>query len=173
MARPPRPVTDHDRQRVRELHAEGLSRNAIARELGRSGKTISYIAAEMGLDFERTRTAAATEAKKTDARAKRAALALDLLDDAARLRAQLWKPADYVDHGGKEFERRDWTTPEPTYADKLKIMQAVGIAADKSVRLDEYDADPGIDAAKSMLGALARGLGAAYDQLTAAESDGD
>ncbi|TDC81893.1 helix-turn-helix domain-containing protein [Micromonospora sp. KC606] len=166
----PRPVTQVDYDQVRELHAQDLSRNEIARRINRSGRTVSRIADELGLDFERTRTRAATEAKVVDARAKRAALANDLLDDAARLRQQLWEPAHYVDHGGKEYDRVDWTMNEPTFADKLKIMQAVGIAADKSVRLDEYDADPGIDAAKSMLGALAAGLGAAYDQLNRTET---
>lgn len=164
--RQPRPVTQADRDRVRELHDQGLSRNAIARRLGRSGKTISEIAAKLGLDFERERTRAATEAKKDDARAKRAALAVRLLDDAERLRQQMWQPADYVAHGGKEFERADWTMAEPTFADKAKIAQSLGILVDRAVKLDEYDADPGIDAAKSMLGALAKGLGAAYDELT-------
>ncbi|TDC42080.1 helix-turn-helix domain-containing protein [Micromonospora sp. KC213] len=169
----PRPVTQADYDQVRELHAQGLSRNAIAEQIARSGRTVSRLAGEMGLSFDRARTRAATEAKKDDARAKRAQLANDLLDDAARLRRQLWQPADYVDHGGKEYDRVDWTLDEPTFADKLKIMQAVGIAADKAVRLDEYDADPGIDAAKSMLGALAKGLGAAYDQLNQASTDAD
>ncbi|MEU4777478.1 helix-turn-helix domain-containing protein [Micromonospora sp. NPDC023633] len=169
----PRPVTEADHEQVRELHAEGLSRNAIAEQLGRSGRTISRIADKLGLTFDRERTRAATEAKKDDARAKRAALAVRLLDDAERLRQQLWQPAHYVDHGGKEYERVDWTLNEPTFSDKRNIMQSVGMAIDKAVRLDEYDADPGIDAAKSMLGALAKGLGAAYDELNRTETDGD
>lgn len=161
----PRPVGKADYDLVRKLHADGKGRNEIAETIGRSGRTVSRIAKELGLKFDREKTRAATEAKVIDARAKRAQLANDLLDDAARLRQQLWRPADYVDHGGKEYFRVDWTLDEPTFTDKLKIMQAVGIAADKAIRLDEYDADPGIDAAKSMLGALAKGLGAAYDQL--------
>ncbi|GIJ10743.1 helix-turn-helix domain-containing protein [Micromonospora andamanensis] len=170
----PKPVGPDDHELVRELHAQHLSRNEIARRIGRSGRTVSRIADHLGLTFERgDLVKAATEARKIDARAKRAALANALLDDAERMRRQLWQPADYVDHGGKEFIRVDWTTPEPTFADKTKIMQAVGIAVDRAVKLDEYDADPGIDAAKSMLGALARGLGAAYDQLTQAEAASD
>ncbi|RBQ05165.1 helix-turn-helix domain-containing protein [Micromonospora sp. LHW51205] len=170
---PGRPVTQADHDRVRELHAEGLSRNAIAKEIGRSGKTVSEIAVKLGLTFDRTRTRAATEARRDDAKSRRAALALALLGDAERLRAQLWKPAHYVDHGGKEYDRVDWTLDEPAFADKLKLMQSVGIAVDRAVKLDQYDADPGIDAAKSMLGALAAGLGAAYDQLTQPATDGD
>ncbi|MFF0721332.1 helix-turn-helix domain-containing protein [Micromonospora sp. NPDC003816] len=169
----PKPVGPEDYELVRELHAEGLSRNEIARRIGRSGRTVSRIAAELELSFERGELVkAATEARKVDARAKRAALANALLDDAERMRQQLWQPADYVDHGGKEYVRVDWTTPEPTFADKLKITQSLGIMVDRAVKLDEYDADPGIDAAKSMLGALAKGLGAAYDQLNQPDADG-
>ncbi|TCB97570.1 helix-turn-helix domain-containing protein [Micromonospora zingiberis] len=169
----PKPVGPEDYALVRELHAQDLSRNEIARRIGRSGRTVSRIAAELELSFERgEQVKAATEARKIDARAKRAALANALLDDAERMRQQLWQPADYVDHGGKEYVRVDWTTPEPTFADKLKITQSLGIMVDRAVKLDEYDADPGIDAAKSMLGALAKGLGAAYDQLNQTDADG-
>lgn len=165
----PRPVTQADHDRVRELHAKGLSRNAIAEDTGRSGRTISRIADKLGLTFDRERTRAATEAKKEDARSKRAALALRLLDDAERLRQQLWKPAEYVDHGGKEFDEARWTMPEPTFADKAKIMQSVGIAVDRAVKLDEYDADQGAAGARSMLGDLGRALGAAAEALAAGE----
>ena len=168
-------ATDADRDAVRALHAEGLSRNDIARKLGRSGRTISRIAAELGLTFERgPQVRAATEARKADARSRRAALAVALLDDAERLRGQLWQPAKVFNFGGKENTYNETTLNEPTFADKRNIMQAIGTAVDKSVKLDEYDADPGIDAAKSMLGALAAGLGAAYDQLTQTDTaDGD
>lgn len=168
-----RPVTQADYDQVRALHAEGLGRNAIAKKLGRGGKTISEIAVKLDLSFDRAPTRVATEARKIDAKAKRAALANDLLDDAARLRQQLWEEAHYVDHGGKEFLRVDWTLKEPTFADKQRILQSVGIAVDRAVKLDQYDADPGIDAAKSMLNQLAAGLGAAYDQLTQPAADGD
>ncbi|EEP73515.1 hypothetical protein MCAG_03842 [Micromonospora sp. ATCC 39149] len=169
----PRPVTQADYDQVRALHAERLSRNAIAKQLGRSGKTISEIAKKLGLSFDREKTKVATAARVADAKDRRAALALALLGDAEKLRGQLWEEAHYVDHGGKEYDRVDWTLPQPTFADKLKIMQATGIAVDRAVKLDQYDADPGIDAAKSMLGALAAGLGAAYDQLTQPTANGD
>ncbi|MCZ7376534.1 helix-turn-helix domain-containing protein [Micromonospora sp. WMMC250] len=166
-----RPVTQADHDQVRELHAQNLSRNEIARRIRRSGKTVSEIAGELGLTFDRSGTRAATEARKDDARAKRARLSVALLDDAERLRKQLWEEAKAFNFGGKDNTYNEVTLDQPTFADKLKIMQATGIAVDKAVRLDEYDADPGIDAAKSMLGALAAGLGAAYDQLNRAETD--
>ncbi|WKU03741.1 helix-turn-helix domain-containing protein [Micromonospora sp. HUAS LYJ1] len=153
-----RPVTQDDYDRVRALHAEGLSRNAIGRQLRRSGKTISEIAVELGLTFDRTQTKVATEARVADAKAKRAALALDLLDDAARLRQQLWEQASYVDHGGKEYFRVDWTLKEPTFADKQRILSSVGIAVDRAVKLDEYDkADASVSGVDAWLAAMTGG----------------
>lgn len=162
------PITEDDKRRVRDLHAAGESRNAIAEAIGRSGASVSKIAKELGLSFDRSKVKAATEAKVADARARRAALMLNLLDDAAKLRAQLWVPHTYVDHGGKDFVRAEWTQPEPSSADKLKLMQATAAAANTSMRLDEHDTvGDDVDEAKSMIGALAAGLQAAYDHMEA------
>jgi IS30 family transposase len=68
------PVTDEDRERLRQLHAEGHGRNEIARRLKRSPRTISILAEELGLSFDRTATAVATQARVIDAKARRAAL---------------------------------------------------------------------------------------------------
>lgn len=75
-----RPLTDHDRQRVAELHAQGMSRNDIARQIKRSPSTVTKLARELGLAFDRAATRAATAAKVADAKARRADLALKLLD---------------------------------------------------------------------------------------------
>ena len=158
-----RPVTDQDREQVRALHAQGLSRNEIARQTGRSGRTVSRIAVELGLSFDRApQVAAATEARKEDAKARRAALALALLDDAERLREQLWQPATVFNFGGRDntFEQAD--LPEPDAAAKLKLMQAVGVAVDRSVKLDEYDAGTGLGQVVSLLDKLGQGLAAKY-----------
>lgn len=161
-----RPITDEDRRRVRDLHAAGLSRNAIAEKLERSGASISKIAEELGLSFDRSAVKAATEAKVADARARRAELMLNLLADAQKLRTQLWVETKYVDHGGRDFTKAEWTQPEPSAADKLKLMQATATAANTSMKLEEHDTGSGgVEGAKSMLGALAAGLQAAYEQL--------
>ncbi|MFC8495320.1 helix-turn-helix domain-containing protein [Streptomyces sp. NPDC057235] len=76
-------ITDADREAVRTLHAEGKSRNAIARETGRAAATVSKIAADLGLAFSGgARVAAATEARRADAAARREQLADDALDGA-------------------------------------------------------------------------------------------
>jgi transposase-like protein len=162
------PITEDDKRRVRDLHAAGESRNAIAEAIGRSGASVSKIAKELGLSFDRSKVKAATEAKVADARARRAALQLNLLADAERLRTQLWQPHRYIDHGGKEFVRVEWTQDEPSPTDKLKLMQAATTAANTSMRLDDHDTvGDDVDEAKSMIGALAAGLQAAYDHMEA------
>ncbi|RLU85876.1 helix-turn-helix domain containing protein [Streptomyces griseocarneus] len=77
------PITDADRKAVRHLHAEGLSRNEIARQTGRSAATVSKIAKAEGLRFEGgARVAPATEARRADAAARRELLADEALDGA-------------------------------------------------------------------------------------------
>lgn len=134
------PVTQADYEAVARLHAEGMGRNEICKQLGRSGKTVSKLAAAQGLTFERSGSiAAATEAKKVDAAALRAQLALNLLHDAARLREQLFAPAKAFNFGGKENTFNDTTLDEPTFVDKRNIIQACAQAIQASLRIDEYD----------------------------------
>lgn len=148
------PLTDNDRDLVRQLHEAGLARNDIAREIGRSPSTVSKLAKELGLSFDRSKTQVATAAKVADAKARRARLQLDLLADAERLRQQLWQEHEYIDHGGKEFIEARWTQPEPTSADKLKLMQAAKLALDGSLRLDQHDGDGSNETVGSLLGSL-------------------
>lgn len=134
-----REVTDADHQAVRELHAQGLGRNEIARRLGRSGQTVSKIAASLGLDFDREAARVATEARVIDARARRAELAFKLLDDAERMRQQLFARATVYNFGGRDNTFEQAEISQPSFRDKQSIMAAIGIAVEKSVRLDEYD----------------------------------
>lgn len=149
-----RPVTDTERQQVAELHAAGCSRNDIAAQLGRSGATISKIAAELDLSFDRTSVKAATAAKVADAKSRRAQLMHDYLDDAQRLRQQIWEPHEYIDHGGKDFTEARWTQNEPSPVDKLKLMQASTTALNGSIRLDLHDGDGSIEQVGSLLSSL-------------------
>jgi IS30 family transposase len=166
------PITDTERARVAELHAAGRSRNDIAAELGRSGSTISKIAGRLGLTFNRARVAAATDAKVVDAKAKRAQLMNDLLDDAQRLRQQLWSPTTVYSFGGKDNTYASHDVPLPPVRDQRDIVQAVNTALSAALRLDQHDGDGTTDQAGSLLGAL-------FDSITGrhaeapAPADGD
>ncbi|GAA0638141.1 hypothetical protein GCM10010174_69980 [Kutzneria viridogrisea] len=135
------PLTEQDRQRVRELHAQGLTRNEIGRAIGRSASTVSKLAKELGLTFDRSKTRAATEAKVADAKSRRAALALNLLGDAERIREQLWQPCRVYSFGGRDNVYSEEWHERPDFAAQLKILQATGVALDKVMRIEAHDAD--------------------------------
>ena len=155
------PISDQDRERVRQLHARGMSRNDIAREIGRAAGTVTKIARQLGLSFDRTATKAATEAKVADARDRRANLAVALLADAERLREQLWRSCSIYNFGGRDNTYNEVLVVEPPFADKLKILQSVNIAVDKALRLDEYDSG-NATVAGSLLGSLFASLQAKH-----------
>lgn len=159
MPRNTRPVTQEDRDRVRELHSQGLSRNAIGKELRRSGRTVSRIAAELGLEFERSdRTRAATAAKKADGQARRAQLQLDALDAAGRLFSQMFAPTKVYNFGGKENDYNEREHDEPPFRDKRDIATAIKALADTALKLAEYDKATGNEDEKSMLVDLRQAL---------------
>jgi hypothetical protein len=166
--------TDADTARLRELHAQGMSRNDIAREMSRSGSTISNHAATEGLSFERgPEVEAATVAKVADAKARRAQMMLDLLDDAKKLRMQLFAATTIHSFGGKDHTYNSKLVDQPLFKDQRDIMGAVSMALNASMRLDLHDGDPGVDDAKSMLRGLAEGLRAAYDAMQDDPDGGD
>jgi hypothetical protein len=152
------PVTDEDYRRVRELHALGMGRNAIAREISRSQRTVSVLAAEMHLTFDVTMTEDATRARVAQLAEKRAVLADALTDDALRLTAQLWQPATIYSFGGKENTYAWEQVDEPPAHDKKALVSAATQAAAQSLRLVPPTDDSGADDARSMLGKLFQGL---------------
>lgn len=155
----PRPWTTDDDTNLTSLHADGATLTAAARTMGRSKATVSRHAARLGLTWDRAATAAATEAKVLDAKARRAQLQLDLLGDAERLRSQLWQPTVVFNFGGKDNTYNETRLTEPTFADKLKIVQAAGIAVDRSLKLDLHDSAATATAVVGLLQQTATALG--------------
>lgn len=170
-----RPLSADERARILELHAGGETRNAIARKVGRSPGTVSTVVHGAGKSFERSpEVAAATAAKTMDNRAKRARLEELLLDDALRLREQLWQPALVYNFGGKDNTYEERTLPQPDFGGQQAIMRTVGVAIDKAVRLADADkASTGAEDAKGILGNLADALNVAYGQMEHPETPED
>lgn len=155
----PAPLTQDQQTTILALHAAGHTRNQIAREANVSPSSVTKICRAAGLGFDRTATAKATQAKVVDAKARRADLAMLLLEDAHRLRAQLWQPARLVNFGGKDNTLAETTLDEPLFGDKRNIMNAVAIAVQRHESLVKMDADNGVQAAESMLQKLIDGVG--------------
>ncbi|MEU4171007.1 helix-turn-helix domain-containing protein [Streptomyces sp. NPDC026665] len=136
------PVTDEERERVRELHAEGKGRNEIAEILGRGGRTISSIAKSLGLSFSRAaEVRQATEIRTADLADRRAALAQRLQDVAERELEKVNKPHLYWDWGGKEHDYDERWHDEPTPGDKRALMGVVATAIDRSLKLAPPEQD--------------------------------
>lgn len=166
----PRPVTDETRADVRRLHGEGLGRNAIARELGRSPRTVSLICEELGLTFDRTAAAAATEARMVDVRARRADITERLYAQAERILARLEKPQHRIREVsfGKVVT---YEVDELPAQDVRNLMVAVSTATTQAAKMEALASDNGLADAKSMLGQLAAGLTAAANALDEGAGD--
>ncbi|WP_318202952.1 hypothetical protein [Streptomyces sp. SCL15-4] len=168
-----RPVTEADYDEVRRLHAQGLGRNAIAREMGRGPRTVSVIAAELGLVFDVTMTEEATRHRVAQLAALRAETAIDLHLDALKLTQSMWEPAVIYNFGGKDNNYNSRHVDEPPAMDKKNLMAAAGIALEKSLKLVPPAEDSGAEDARSMLGQLMVGLKAAYNLAVAEEAGGE
>lgn len=156
-----RPITDRDREQVRQLHGQGKGRNDIARAIKRSPSTVSKIAAafEPPLTFDRAgEVAVATEVRRADLAARRALLAEQLHEDAERLRAQLWEPCTIGAFGGKDNVWTDTHLAQPTFGDQRQIIAATGTAIEKSLKLAPAAGGKGAEQVRSMLGALGEAL---------------
>lgn len=157
-----RPITDKDRAAVRRLHAEGKSRNDIAREIKRSPSTVSKLAHEQGLSFDRAaEVAAATRVRKADLDARRTAMAETLQDVAEREIAKMTQPHLYFEWGGKDHDYDERWQPEPTPADRRTMMATASAALDRSLKLVPQRNDPAQQSV-GMLGELMAGLARNY-----------
>lgn len=154
-----RPITDKDRAAVRRLHAEGKTRNEIARQLKRSPSTVSKLAVEQGLSFDRAGDIAiATENKRAQLADRRATLALDLQTDAERLRAQLWQACTVGEFAGKEGHWQSVDLPQPRFGDQRQIISSAATAIQQSLRLAPAGNSEGVEQAKSLITGLFDGL---------------
>lgn len=157
-------IDDADRAAVRRLHAEGKSRNDIARAIKRSASTVSKIAGQFDppLTFDRApQVAAATQARKADLSARRAAFAERLQDIAEREADKMAAPTLYWEWGGKEHTYAQKLADEPTPADRRAIMSTIATAVDRSLKLVPPK-DDGATESRSVIGDLMAGLAANY-----------
>ena len=176
-------ITDEQRQQVLRLAREGtLSRNQIAKDTGVSAGSVTNICKAAGVSFDRTATEVAVRSRKADLAARRAELQLLLLQDASRLREQLWQPATYTELGKFSAAKREggaggeswtepvsYTLPQPTVADQLKLVQAVSTAITTSQRMADAEGDGDTEQAKAMLVQLFAMLGDQWRDLQAAD----
>jgi hypothetical protein len=148
------------------LSPEELSTRAIADRHGVSESTVRAIAKENGIEnaFTRANTESATRARVADMASRRTALAAGLLDDAERLRTRAWSayPMTVSTAAGVETVRLEL----PPLGEVRNAYAALGISVDKHLALVKHDADPGTEAARSLLTGLGEALQLAAGQLS-------
>jgi AcrR family transcriptional regulator len=152
--------------RIRELAEGGMGRNEIARELGVSVGSVTAHAPAGA--FDRSATMAAVKARQADMAERRAKLAADLLEDAERLRRQLWEPALVYNFGGKDNTYEEHELDEQPVDGKRTLMQAVSTAVAAHVRLIDHDGDGITEQAKSVLDGFMEAVAERAAQLGAA-----
>ena len=144
--------------------------------MGISAGSVTNITKAAGVSFDRTATEQAVRSRKIDLAARRAELELQLLEDAARIRLQLFGPIEYTElgswrssegAGGAEWHSR--TAEQPVPADQLKLLQAVQVAVNTSQRIADAAGDGDTEDAKAMLVQLFGMLGEQWRQLQAAD----
>jgi len=119
--------------------AAGKGRNAIAREHNVSVGTVTGIAKAEGLTFDRSLTKAATEAKVSDNKLRRASIISGLLDDVEELRAQLRQPHKVFKIGGRDNVYTEQLVDKPPTDAIRNLVVSIGIMLDKHVRLELHD----------------------------------
>lgn len=160
----PHPITDAERRKVRRLHTAGRNRNQIAAALGRSGSTVSKIASQLGLTFDRAKVRAATEAKQADAKQRRASIVHRLYTLTERTLDRLER-AEHERSEANMGEVVRWAVTELPAGDVRNLTQTIATATAQAVKLEQLDATDGTDTVGSLLGAL-------FDQLKDRHPDG-
>lgn len=150
------PISDDAQAQIRALAGQGLSRNHIARTLGVSPSTVRKYAADAA--FDRQATAAATQAKQLDNRARRAEQVTRMLDLTDRILGRL-EGATYTTRikvADSSFVVTDDQIPSE---DERNHVSSLTNLATTIARLETIDADAGAAGAVSMLKQLGDALG--------------
>ena len=157
---------DSKRAQARKLYDEGLSCRAIAKALGSSPSTVSRWAESEGLSFDRSQTAAATEAHTVDLAAERLALAEEMMEAGREALREIKGPVVVYNFGGKDNTFRQRKLDRAPMSMRREALTAAGIAFDKATRIVEKATGPA-EAAAGVLDQVASALTAAADVIRA------
>lgn len=173
-----RPVDAQTRARMLELFAEGkLGRNAIARELGVAGSTVTLVAKEVGHEFNWEATELAVRAHSIQAAQIRSRLAQMALLRAAETLEAMDAPTTLVHYQATtEHDTGGWkehVLDTPTIADQRNLATTFGILVSRASDLMRSTEGAASAEAVSMLDTLAAGIEAAARALEASDASTD
>lgn len=178
MTRDGRPVDPQTRARVVELMNEGtLGRNAIARETGISGATVTKIASEEGHEFDWSKTELAVKASRIRAEEIRERLAQASLLRAFEMLDAMDAPTELVQwSAGNQWTDGGWkriTLDGPTTSDLRNLATVYGIMVQRAGDLMKQNAGTVRDDAVSYLDDLRDLLDVAARALEGTDGDTD
>lgn len=130
-----RRTSQDERQAIADALRAGRSVRDVASEFGRAISTVSGVAAENDILLDGSRTAAATARRTEDLRARLAEESHDALDDAQRIRRQLF--GRWTLHNWYQGEHFEQEVDQPTAGDLRSLAVAYGILTDKALALRE------------------------------------
>lgn len=160
-----RPVEAGVRARAIELIGAGMPRNAIARELQIAPSSVSRIATDEGLSFDRAnQTASATAARQHDLKVRRLELIDELMAKAADHLVAIDQPFLAFNFGGKENDYNEHELERALTGDILNLHRAASLAMKDARELIRDDDDQGVAEAESMLMNLIFELGLHEDE---------
>lgn len=151
-------VSPETRARVIELFAEGMGRNAIAREVGISGGSVTTIARDVDHVFERRDTELAVRARQIDLAAARAELAQMLIVRAREALEDMDAPVESghwsssTEHTSASYD--SVVLDEPTIADRQRLITIAGIGIQRAADLTRASDGGGVEEGISVVMAL-------------------
>jgi hypothetical protein len=165
-------LSDAQRLRLCEMAEAGASVRQIAEQLRVSKSSVSRYARRLGVSFDRSQTDAATAAKVSDGRARRAEIAVRLLEQAGMELDRLHRPhRAFAFLGGPAAGYYEEILPQPDPASRLAIVRTVTTLVAQHVRLAEFDGDDSTEQAKAWIVRLSEDLSRAAAALPDEEAD--
>lgn len=158
-------MSDEKRLRLAELAEGGMSVRQIAEELNVAPSTVTRNAQALGVQFDRSATRRATAARVADASARRAEMAVRLLELTNAELSRLSRPHRvYGFVGGPKPRYLEHVLPQPDPSARLAIARTAATLLDRHMRLIAMQSDSSTDDARSMIGRLQTALGVYYEQ---------
>ena len=169
--RRPGKLTDEDRDRIAELHAQGKGRNEIAALVGVDPSTITYWARRLGLRFDQAQTAEASAARLEQLKRRRLDFAEMLEAQIPALHERLWGPVTTYERGLDTLI--PVTLPLPPLRDVRDGYTALSLALRSLSELIANQSNETVASDRSMLGDLFGKLKAAVEQDRAEQDQAD
>ncbi|MFJ3359568.1 hypothetical protein [Streptomyces anthocyanicus] len=166
-----RTFSEDDEEQLRQLHADGVSRNEIARQMDWSVGTITNHASRIGLAFDREAVRAATDARQVDLKDRRQRLQEQFLDLAEHTmtRARSRYLLTGFSHTG---EIATESVPEPPAKETKDFTLAASSAITSALKLAQVDAgDTGREEAAGFLQSLSDAMASAARELGGDDAD--